>query len=28
VLELRDEGGPSHVTATRVYSHDYLRHLA
>ena len=28
VPELRDDGGPSHLTATRVYSHDYLRHLA
>ena len=27
VPELRDEGGPSHLTATRVYSQDYLRHL-
>ncbi len=28
VPELRDDGGRSHLTATRVYSHDYLRHLA
>ncbi len=28
VPELRDDRGPSHLTATRVYSQDYLRHLA